>query len=161
MKRKNSKAKAKKLDRVDCEIIKLLQKDGRIPNTEIAKIIGIAEATVRARLNKLIVEKVIQIVAVSDPIKLGFEILGNMRIQVESSKKTKVIKELKRLKGVWFIVLTTGETDIDTEFIAKSLDDLNELILDKIDKIDGIIRTETSLTLKFIKRQYDWGTALE
>ncbi|MEJ2731736.1 MAG: Lrp/AsnC family transcriptional regulator [Deltaproteobacteria bacterium] len=141
-------------------MIELLQKDGRIPNTEIAKRLGVSEATVRSRLNRLIEEEYIQIVAVSNPMKLGFEIVGNIRIHVDIRKMDKIIKELKNLKPLWFIVQTTGGTGIDTEFVVKSLEELNELIFDKINKIDGIIRTETSLFLKYIKRQYDWGTAL-
>ena len=160
MKKNNSTGKKKALDQVDCQMIQLLQKDGRIPNTEIAKNMGISEATVRTRLNRLIDEEYIQIVAVSDPIKLGFDIVGNIRIHVEIKKMDKIIKELKKLKPLWFIVQTTGGTGIDTEFVVKSLDELNELIFEKINKIDGIIKTETSLFLKYIKRQYDWGTAL-
>ena len=159
MKKNNSTSKKKVLDSVDCQMIELLQKDGRISNTEIAKRIGISEATVRTRLNRLIDEEFIQIVAVSNPIKLGFDIVGNIRIHVDIKKMDKIIKELKKLKPLWFIVQTTGGTGIDTEFVAKSLDELNELIFEKINKIDGIIKTETSLFLKYIKRQYDWGTA--
>jgi len=160
MKRINSMGKRKIPDPVDCQMIELLQKDGRISNTDIAKRIGISEATVRTRLNRLIKEKFIQIVAVSDPIKLGFEIVGNIRIYVDIRKMDKIIKELQKLKSLWFIVQTTGGTGIDTEFVVKSLDELNELIFEKINRIDGIIRTETTLFLKYIKRQYDWGTAL-
>ena len=160
MKRNNSSYKKKMLDQIDCQMIELLQKDGRIPNTEIAKKLGVSEATVRSRLNRLIEEEYIQIVAVSNPMKLGFEIVGNIRIHVDIRKMDKIIKELKNLKPLWFIVQTTGGTGIDTEFVVKSLEELNELIFDKINKIDGIIRTETSLFLKYIKRQYDWGTAL-
>ena len=155
MKRLNSMGKRKIPDAVDCQMIELLQKDGRISNTDIAKRIGISEATVRTRLNRLI-----QIVAVSDPIKLGFKIVGNIRIHVDIRKMDKIIKELQKLKPLWFIVQTTGGTGIDTEFVVKSLDELNELIFEEINKIDGIIRTETTLFLKYIKRRYDWGTAL-
>ena len=161
MKKNNSTGKKKALDSVDCQMIQLLQKDGRISNTDIAKNIGISEATVRTRLNRLIEEKYIQIVAVSDPIKLGFDIVGNIRIHVEIKKMAKIIRELKKLKPLWFIVQTTGGTGIDTEFVVKSLDELNELIFEKINKIDGILKTETSLFLKYIKRQYDWGTAID
>ena len=160
MKRNNSTGKKKMLDQLDCQMIELLQKDGRVSNTEIAKKLGISEATVRTRLNRLIEEEYIQIVAVSNPIKLGFEIVGNICIHVEIKKMGSIIKELKKLKPLWFIVQTTGGTGIDTEFVAKSLDELNELIFEKINKIDGVIKTETSLFLNYIKRQYDWGTAL-
>ena len=156
-----SSRKYKKLDPIDCKMIRLLQKDGRISNTDIAKEVGISEATVRSRLNRLIKEKVIQIVAVSDPLILGFGIVGNIRIHVDIRKMNSIIRELKKIKALWFIVQSTGGTGIETEFVVKSLEELNALIFDRINKIDGIIKTETSLYLKFIKRQYDWGTALE
>jgi Lrp/AsnC family transcriptional regulator for asnA, asnC and gidA len=160
MKRNNSTNKKKALDQIDCQMIELLQKDGRISNTDIAKEIGLSEATVRTRLNRLIKDKFIQIVAVSNPIKLGFKIVGNIRIHIEIKKMDRIIKELKNLKPLWFIVQTTGGTGIDTEFVVKSLDELNKLIFEKINKIDGVIKTDTSLFLNYIKRQYDWGTAL-
>ncbi len=160
MKPNNSNNKKKMLDQVDCQMITLLQKDGRISNTDLAKEIGISEATVRTRLNRLINEEYIQIVAVSNPIKLGFKIVGNIRIHVEIKKMDEIIRELKKLKPLWFIVQTTGGTGIDTEFVVKSLNELNDLIFEKINKIDGIVRTETTLFLKYLKRHYDWGTAL-
>ena len=156
-----STLKTKKLDAIDCKMIELLQKDGRIANTDIAKKVGISEATVRSRLNRLIKEKIIQIVAVSDPLILGFSMVGNIRIHVDIRKMNSITRELRKIKALWFIVQSTGGTGIDTEFVVQSLEELNALIFDQINKIDGIIKTETSLYLKFIKRRYDWGTALE
>ncbi len=154
-------ARKKAISRTDCQIIRLLQKDGRISNTTIAEKLGISEATVRARLKRLIEDQVIQIVAVSNPLKLGFEIVGVINIQVDIKKAEKVINELKKLKELWYIVVTTGSSDINVEFNLRSLDELHILLLEKINKIDGIIRTDTSLIMRFIKRQYDWGTALD
>jgi len=158
---KKSRVNTKKtISRTDCEIIRLLQKDGRVSNTTIAEKLGISEATVRTRLKRLIEDQVIQIVAVSNPLKLGFEIVGIINIQADIKKVDNVIKELKKLKELWYIVLTTGSSDINVEFNLKSLNELHVFLLEKINKIDGIIRTDTSLIMQFIKRQYDWGTAL-
>ena len=161
MKRNNGQGRKKTIDAVDCRMIELLQKDGRISNTEIAKTIGISEATVRTRLQRLIQEEYIQIVAVSNPLKLGFEVVGTIRIHVDIKKMDRIIRELKTIKALWHIVQTTGGTGIDTEFVLKSLGELRDLILEKINRIDGVLRTETTLFLNYIKRQYDWGTALE
>ncbi len=161
MKKRDPHRKTEKIDKIDCKIINLLQKNGRLPNTTIAKKLGISESTVRTRLNRLIKEEFIQIVAVSNPIKLGFQIVGNIRMHVDIKKTENVVRELSKLDQIWFIVQTTGGTDIYAEFIVKSLDELNSLGFDKINKIDGIIRTDTSLILKFIKRKYDWGTAFD
>jgi len=158
---RTKRTRKKIIDGIDCEIIRLLQKDGRIANTEIAKKAGISEATVRSRLDRLVKENYIQIVAVSNPMKLGFKIVGNIRIYVEIKKMDQIIKKLQRLKPLWFIVQSTGGTGIDTEFVVRDMDELNELIFENINRIEGVIRTETSLFLKYIKRQYDWGTALD
>ena len=150
--------KNKGLDLLDQQIIKLLQKDGRLSNTAIAKKVDTSEGTVRVRLNRLIKEEYIQIVAVSNPLKLGFPITGIMDINVDIKKTKRVTEALKKLKPVWFVVHTTSGSDIKVEFVAKSIDDLNTLIFEKIHKIDGVVKTETSLIVDFIKRRYDWGT---
>ena len=158
---RKTRTRKKEIDGIDCGIIKLLQKDGRIANTEIAKKIGISEATVRSRLDRLVKEGYIQIVAVSNPMKLGFKIVGNIRIYIEIKKMDTIVRKLKKLKPLWFVVQSTGGTGIETEFVVRDMDELNDLIFENINRIDGVIRTETALYLKYIKRQYDWGTALD
>jgi Lrp/AsnC family transcriptional regulator for asnA, asnC and gidA len=151
--------KKEKINQVDCDIISLLQKDGRLSNTAVAKKLAISEATVRTRINRLLNEGFIQIVAVSNPIKLGFEVSGIISINVDGRKLDSITKALKKLGPVWYVVKTTGSTDIYTEFVLSSMADLNDLIHNKINTIDGVIRTETSIILEFVKRNYDWGTA--
>ncbi len=150
-----------KIDQTDCKIIELLQKDGRMPNTMIAKKLKISEATVRSRLNRLTKEKYIQIVAVSNPLKLGFDIVGMLKIDVDIKKIDAVSKELSKIDQIWYVVHATGSSDIYAEFNARSIDDLSDVIFQKINKIDGLRKTETSLILKYIKRRYDWKTAIE
>jgi Lrp/AsnC family transcriptional regulator for asnA, asnC and gidA len=161
MKKNNRQVRKKGIDPIDCRMIEYLQKDGRLSNTEIAKKLGLSEATVRTRLQRLIQEEYIQIVAVSNPLKLGFEAVGTIRIHVDIKQMDKIIRELKGIRALWHIVQSTGGTGIETEFVVKDLNKLNELIFEKINRIDGVLRTETSLFLNYVKRQYDWGTAVE
>ena len=149
------------IDQTDCRIIELLQTDGRMPNTMIAKKLGISEATVRGRLNRLIEKEFVQIVAVSDPLKLGFGVCGIMRIDVDIKKIDAVSKALSEIDELWYIVHATGSSYIYAEFNAESIDALNDIISQRINKIDGLLKTETNLVLKFIKRRYDWKTAME
>ena len=150
----------KAIDSIDSKMISLLQKDGRISNIEIAKQLGISEATVRTRLKRLIDEEFIQIVAVSNPFRLGFEITGDLYIHVEMKKVDAVINELKKIKALWYIVMTTGDNNINAEFVVKTLEDLNDLVYNRISHIDGVIRVETSVIMKYVKRNYEFGTAL-
>lgn len=151
----------KPIDVIDSKMIGLLQKDGRLSNIEMAKTLGISEATVRTRLKRLIDEGFIQIVAVSNPFRLGFEITGDLYIHVEMKKADAVIRELKKIKALWYIVMTTGDNNINAEFVVKTLEDLNDLVYNHISHIDGVIRVETSVILKYIKRNYEFGTALD
>ncbi|MBW2120800.1 MAG: Lrp/AsnC family transcriptional regulator [Deltaproteobacteria bacterium] len=155
------KKTGKRLDKIDSKIIGLLQKNGRLPTTQIAKELGISETTVRKRLDRLIEEEFIQVVAVGNPFKLGFGIVGTIKISIDIKEVENVIRELQKLHEVWYIAVTTGATDIDIEFNTRSLEDLHDLVYEKINKIDGIIRTETMLIIRYAKRRYDWGTALD
>ena len=112
-----------KIDQTDCKIIELLQKDGRMPNTLIAKKLGMSEATIRSRLNRLIKDKYIQIVAVSNPLKLGFDIVGILKIDVDVKKIEEVSEELSKIDQIWYVVHATGSSDIYAEFNAKTIDE--------------------------------------
>nr|WP_319393607.1 Lrp/AsnC family transcriptional regulator [uncultured Desulfobacter sp.] len=154
--------KDKPLDRIDREIIKLLQKDGRISNTDMAKAIDVSEATVRTRLSRLIDDEIIQIVAVSNPLRLGFNVVGHLRIHVEIGRIDEVADALKQIQALWFIVKTSGaSTGIDAEFNVESMADLNDLVLNEVGSVPGVTSVETTLTLDFVKRRYNWGTGFE
>ena len=150
---------SKKLDRVDCQLVRLLQKDGRMPNNAIAQELDISEFTVRRRLKRLLETGIIKIVAVANPIDLGFEIAGNLKIKIDLKKANQVLHKLKKIDSLIWVALTTGGTDIDVEFVARSLNEFHELIFKKISKIDGVQSTETSLMVDLVKDAYDWGTA--
>ena len=149
----------KKLDRLDCKLIRLLQTDGRMPNNAIAQELGISEFTVRRRLKRLLDEGIIRIVAVADPIDLGFEIAGNLKIRIDLKKTDRVLEQLKEIDSLIWVALTTGGTDVDVDFVARSLKEFQELIFKRISKIDGVLSTETSLMVDLVKDKYDWGTA--
>jgi Lrp/AsnC family transcriptional regulator for asnA, asnC and gidA len=149
----------KKLDKVDRQLIRLLQKDGRMPNNAIAQELEISEFTVRRRMKRLLDSGVIKIVAVANPIDLGFEIVGNLKIKIDLKKADQVLKKLKKIDSLIWVALTTGGTDIDVDFLARSLKEFHELIFKKISKIDGVISTETSLMVDLVKDEHAWGTA--
>jgi Lrp/AsnC family transcriptional regulator for asnA, asnC and gidA len=149
----------KKLDGLDCKLIRLLQTDGRMPNNAIAQELGISEFTVRRRLKRLLDNGTIRIVAVSDPIDLGFEIAGNLKIRIDLKKTDQVLKHLKQIDSLIWVALTTGGTDVDADFVARSLKEFQELIFKKISRIDGVLSTETSLMVELVKDASDWGTA--
>jgi Lrp/AsnC family transcriptional regulator for asnA, asnC and gidA len=152
-------ARGRKLDRVDCQLIRLLQKDGRMPNKAIAQELGISEFTARRRLKKILDNGIIKIVAVANPMDLGFEIAGNLKIRIDLKKADEVLDKLKKLDALIWVALTTGGTDIDVDFVVRSLKEFQELVFKKISKIDGVLSTEASLMVDLVKDEHDWGTA--
>ena len=146
-----------RLDSTDFKIIGLLQKDGRMPSSEIAKITNVSEATVRYRLKKLIDGGFIQIVAAGNPIKLGFGIAANIGLYTESSQIDKIVTELKKLRHLSYIAQMTGERAIELETFVESIDELHQLLL-QIENIEGIKRIETSFIRRIIRERFDWGT---
>lgn len=150
-----------KIDKLDAGIIALLQEDGRMPYVKIAKSLGISETTVRTRVQRLIDERIVQIVAVGDPFKLGFGMVGTFKIQIDPRKVASVIQALKNIKEIWYIALATGSEHIDTEFNTTSLEDLRVLLYEKLNTIDGILKIDTSILMSYEKRDYNWGTGME
>jgi len=141
---------------VDYEITRLLQQNGRIPNTEIAKQLNVSEATVRNRLQKLIKEKQMQVVAIVNPQKTKSGILGNVKIKAENNRMEQVGKALEGLDGLWYIAQLSGATDYDTEFFVNTQKEFGTLI-DKINKIDGVLKVETSITVRYLKNNWRFG----
>jgi Lrp/AsnC family transcriptional regulator, regulator for asnA, asnC and gidA len=147
----------KKLDKTDAQIIELLKHDGRMPNTEIAKSTGVSEATIRNRLQRLTKNGVISIVAVGDPKKLGFSISANILIRSKSTETRAIAKKLEQIPEIWYLANMAGFADFNLEVNVKTLEDLDSL-LEKINGIEGVEQTYTSVIRKYIRDQYIWWT---
>lgn len=147
------------IDQLDCKIVRLLQLDGRMSYKAMAKELNVSEFTARKRLKRLIDAKVIEIVAVSAPSKIGYDIFGNLKIKIDLKKTNLVLDKLCKMDAFVWVGLYTGSMDIDADFVVRSMAELDELIIEKVSKIDGIISTETSLMVKLVKDKHDWGTA--
>ncbi|MEN1760624.1 MULTISPECIES: Lrp/AsnC family transcriptional regulator [Anoxynatronum] len=145
------------LDHVDMKIIRMLQRDGRTPNTDIARELGVSESTVRNRISRLIDNKVMQIVAVADPFKLGLDVAAMIKIHSDIKKVDHVAAELGKINEIWYIALATGRSTFDIEVYVKNIHQLHELLEKKIWPIDGIEQTETSVVLSYLKREYCWN----
>jgi Lrp/AsnC family transcriptional regulator, regulator for asnA, asnC and gidA len=146
-----------RVDRTDLNIIGLLQKDGRMPSSDIAKKTDISEATVRYRLKKLIDGEFIQIVAAGNPIKLGFGIAANIGLFVDRPRTNEILEELKKLNRLSYIAQMISDPTIELETYVESIDELHHL-LSQIEAIKGIDRIETCFIRRIIKERFDWCT---
>jgi Lrp/AsnC family transcriptional regulator, regulator for asnA, asnC and gidA len=154
---RSGQSKPVQLDDVSKAIIEQLQSDGRRSYAEIGKAVGLSEAAVRQRVQKLTDSGVMQVVAVTDPMQLGFFRQAMIGLRV-SGDTTVVATELGKLDAVDYVVLTAGSFDIMAEIVCENDDDLIELLNKKIRAIPGVQSTETFVYLKLQKQFYNWGT---
>jgi Lrp/AsnC family transcriptional regulator for asnA, asnC and gidA len=140
----------KVIDDMDSKIIALLEQNGRIPNTELAKKLKISETTARKRIKRLVDNDLIKIVAIRNRTKLGYGTNGNIRIRADTKKTKMIASKLSKMDEIWYIAQLAGSDEFDLEFSVKSQYDLL-ILLDKINKIDGIISTRPSIRLQLVK----------
>lgn len=152
-----SRSKPVHLDDVSKAIVEQLQTDGRRSYAEIGKAVGLSEAAVRQRVQKLTDAGVMQVVAVTDPMQLGFYRQAMIGIRVVGDT-THVAEELSAMRAVDYVVLTAGSFDILAEVVCEDDDDLIDLLNSRIRAIDGVQSTETFVYLRLQKQFYNWGT---
>lgn len=144
------------LDEVAKAIIAQLQQDGRRSYAAIGKEVGLSEAAVRQRVQRLVEAGVMQVVAVTDPLQLGFARQAMVALRVQGPLEP-VADALAELEDVDYVVITAGGFDLLAEVVAESDDHLLEVISDKIRTIPGVESTETFMYLRLRKQTYSWG----
>jgi Lrp/AsnC family transcriptional regulator for asnA, asnC and gidA len=145
------------LDDLSKAIIEQLQQDGRRAYATIGKAIGLSEAAVRQRVQKLIDGGVMQIVAVTDPLTLGFRRQAMIGVRCEGDTR-KVADELAAMTEVDYVVLTAGSFDLIVEVVCVDDDHLLDVINQRIRSIPEVRSTESFVYLRLCKQTYSWGT---
>ena len=149
-------AASSSIDAVSKAIIEQLQEDGRRPYAAIGKAVGLSEAAVRQRVQKLLDQGVMQIVAVTDPLTVGFRRQAMVGINVEGDIDP-VAESLAALDEVEYVVITAGSFDLLAEVVCEDDDQLLEII-SRVRTIPSVTTTETFVYLKLRKQTYTWGT---
>ena len=145
------------LDDVSKAIIEQLQGDGRRPYAAIGKAVGLSEAAVRQRVQRLLDGGVMQIVAVTDPLTVGFPRQAMLGIRAEGDLE-KLADELAAMDEVDYVVITAGSFDILVEVVCEDDDHLLEILNKRIRSIPAVRSTESFVYLKLRKQVYTWGT---
>ncbi|MFM9035223.1 MAG: Lrp/AsnC family transcriptional regulator [Mycobacterium sp.] len=145
------------LDDMSKAIIEKLQHDGRRSYAGIGKAVGLSEAAVRQRVQRLIDAGVMQIVAVTNPMQLGFSRQALIGVRCQGDVST-VSERLAALKSVSYVVLTAGTYDAIVEIVCSDDAELLDVLNTEIRSTPGVTSTETLVYLKLVKQQYSWGT---
>lgn len=145
------------LDETSKRIIEQLQEDGRRPYAAIGKAVGLSEAAVRQRVQRLLDSGVMQIVAVTDPLQVGFARQAMIGVRVEGDL-TEVADRLAELSEVDYVVITAGSFDLIVEVVCEDDDHLLDVLTERIRRLPGVRSTETFVYLRLRKQHYNWGT---
>lgn len=145
------------LDDINKRIIEHLQRDGRMSYATLAKTIGLSEAAVRQRVQRLLDGGLMQIVAVTDPLTLGFARQAMVGVKVTGDLRV-VADRLAAVPEVDYVVICAGGFDLLVELVCTDDAHLLDLLNDKIRTVEGVAATETFMYLKLAKQTYAWGT---
>ena len=145
------------VDEVGKQLIEELQHDGRRSYAALAKTVGLSEAAVRQRVQRLIDSGVMQVVAVTDPLQVGFTRQAMVGIRAEGDL-VRVADELGKIDEVDYVVITAGSFDILLELVCEDDDHLLRVLSERVRVLPGVLGTETFVYLKLTKQTYAWGT---
>ena len=144
------------LDDISKAIIAQLQLDGRRSYAAIGKAVGLSEAAVRQRVQRLTDAGVMQVVAVTDPLELGFDRQAMIGIKAEGALEP-IADELSKMDEVEYVVITAGSFDLLAEVLCESDEHLLQVLSERVRQIEGVKATETFVYLKLVKQTYSWG----
>lgn len=145
------------IDEIDKAIIRELQLDGRMPYAKLGPEVGLSQAAVRQRVQRLIEHGVMQVVAVTDPLMLGFGLEAMVGVEVEGDIRA-VAAKLAKVDEVSYVVVTSGRFDLLVEVVCRDNEQLLAVVNDVMRSLPGVRTTETFTYLHLEKQTYSWGT---
>ena len=147
---------AYQIDAVDQHLLQLLEQDARMPNQALAEHLGISAPTVRKRIQRLQDEGIMQLVAVTDLAGAGFDYIVVLGVQVEGRGARDVAKDIAQLEQVIGVNVVLGEFDIEAIVIARSQQQLSELLSRQLAAVPGVAGLQPGLCLDVSKFQSNW-----
>ena len=145
------------LDATERRMVELLQQDGRLSVTELARRLGVSEVTARRKLKALLGAGIIRIVATVDPFDVGYETPVIIGLKVVRSQLDRVAERLSRLPQVRYVGACTGRVDLIVEVVTRTNQDLAVFLLNELAQIEGITDSETNLIVRIYKQSWDWA----
>jgi len=142
------------LDETDLKIIEALRKDGRVAFAQIAEQLNVSPGMIRQRYNRLVEKGYLRVVAITNPLRMGFTSMAMIGIRVDGSKLLTVAEKVSRLDEVIYMIISSGRFDIFAEVVCRNHEDLLRFITEKLSVIDGVRESESFMHLKIIKEVY-------
>ena len=142
------------LDEIDRFIVEAMRKDGRVAFSQIAEQLNVSAGMIRLRYNRLVEEGYLRVVAISNPLRLGYKTMAMIGIRVDGSRLLEAAEKISKLEEVIYLVVTSGRFDIFAEVVCRDQDHLLEFISGKLSRIEGVRESESFMHLKIMKEIY-------
>jgi Lrp/AsnC family transcriptional regulator for asnA, asnC and gidA len=142
------------LDETDLKVIDALRKDGRVAFAQIAEQLNVSPGMIRQRYNRLVELGYLKVVAITNPLRMGFTTMAMIGIRVDGSKLLTVADKISRLDEVIYMIISSGRFDIFAEVVCRNHEDLLRFITERLSVIDGVRESESFMHLKIIKEVY-------
>jgi Lrp/AsnC family transcriptional regulator, regulator for asnA, asnC and gidA len=142
------------LDETDLHIIDALRKDGRVAFAQIAEQLGVSPGMIRQRYSRLVDQGFLKVVAITNPLRMGYKTMAMIGIRVDGSKLLNVAEKISKLDEVIYMVISSGRFDIFAEVVCRDHEDLLRFITEKLSTIDGVRESESFMHLKIMKEVY-------
>ena len=143
-------------DNVSLAIIDLLLKDGRMSSAEIARRVGISERSVRYRLKRLVIARVIHIGAIVNPKAVGYPVTGDVWLEIEPGQVLTVARKMAQLEQVSYVACSTGDMDLSIQVYARNNEELYRFVTEIIGNTPGVRKTSTMIVPLVLKDVYQW-----
>jgi Lrp/AsnC family transcriptional regulator for asnA, asnC and gidA len=142
------------LDTIDLHIIQALRKDGRLPFAQIAEQLQVSPGMIRQRYNRLVEQGFLKVVAITNPLRMGFKTMAMIGIRAEGSRLLGVAERVSQLDEVIYMIICSGRFDIFAEVVCRDHQDLLRFITEKLSTIEGVRESESFIHLKIMKEIY-------
>jgi Lrp/AsnC family transcriptional regulator for asnA, asnC and gidA len=143
-------------DEVDLQIIKILTEDGRTPFAQIAKQLGVSTGMIRQRYHRMVQDGVLQVVAVTNPLLMGFTTMAHIGVKVNVNQLEEIAEKIAAFDEVIYLVLVTGSYDLYIEVVCRDKSHLIDFLTKKLHAVEGVKDTETFIYLRIAKEIYNW-----
>lgn len=145
------------IDDTDLKIIKILNEDGRASFAHIAQTLGVSPGTIRQHYKRLVEEGVVQVVAITNPILMGFTTMAQIGVKVNVNRLQEIADQIASFEEVIYLVLLTGSYDLFVEVVCRDRIHLLDFLTNKLHSVEGVKEAETFVYLRIAKEVYTWG----
>jgi Lrp/AsnC family transcriptional regulator for asnA, asnC and gidA len=145
------------IDEIDLQIIKILNDDGRAPFAQIANALGVSPGMIRQRYNRLVEEGVVQVVAITNPMLMGFSTMAQIGVKVNVNRLQEIADQIISFDEVIYLVLVTGSYDLFIEVVCRDRSHLLDFLTNRLHSVEGVKEAETFIFLRIAKEAYTWA----